>query len=118
MKHLEDNLLIQTVTYLRYQYPDVLFTHIANERRTSPQAGVRLKRKGVTAGMPDLLIFYPIVNFNVFYCGLAIELKVGKNKQTDSQKLIEGKLKASRWLYDVCYTFDEVKKLIDSYLTS
>lgn len=113
MKYEEDNLLMAVVSYLRLQYPHILFTHIANERKASPQAGARLKKKGVVAGFPDLLIFqYSKRGYN----GCAIELKIHPNKPTDSQKAVGKKLQDCLWQWYVCYTFEEAKKVIDNYL--
>ncbi len=57
----------------------------ANERKTSPRAGARLKKKGVKSGVPDILIFEPKGRYN----GIAIELKTGNNKLTNNQKMVD-----------------------------
>jgi hypothetical protein len=113
MKHEEDNLLIAIVAYVRAQYPKVLFTHIANERKTSVIQGARLKRKGVKAGIPDLLIFRAKGDWAV---GLAVELKIKPNKPTASQQQVLDQLAAEGWQTRVCYTFDEAQNEIDNYL--
>jgi len=114
----EDRLQIAVMEYLRYQYPNVLAIHVANERATSPMQGALLKRKGVTAGVPDVLIFenyFHFTNENM-YSGLAIELKVGKNKPTANQSAIMEKLINAAWKVHVCYSFEEAKQVIDAYL--
>jgi len=108
----EDQLTIAVADYLRLQYPKVLFTHIANERQTSPQRGAKLKRMGVKAGMPDLLIFE-----RGTYSGLAIELKIKPNRPTENQERCLDFLAMCGWQCHVCYDFDEAKKIIDNYLT-
>ena len=113
----EDRLQIAVMDYLRYQYPNVLAIHVANERATSPMQGALLKRKGVTAGVPDVLIFQPKVECGkLAYYGLAIELKVGKNRTTPAQMLILHEFTVSGWAAHVCYSFDEAKEVIDNYL--
>lgn len=114
----EDSLTIAVANYLRLQYPDVLFTHIANERKTSVIHGAKLKRMGVRAGMPDIMIFRSKweQKYHILYLGLAIELKIGKNKPTDLQAETIGKLEKENWEVAVCYSFDEAKKIIDNYL--
>ena len=107
----EDQLQIAVMDYIRYQYPDVLAIHPANERKTSPQAGALLKRKGVTAGVPDILIFDAMDG----YFGLAIELKVGKNKPTEAQKAFMQKLSDNNWKTELCHTFDAARYIIDHY---
>jgi hypothetical protein len=56
--------------------------HIGNERKTSVQQGRLLKRMGVRSGVSDLFIGIPQGNMH----GMFLELKVGKNKPTDSQE--------------------------------
>lgn len=107
----EDALLYSVCEYLRCQYPQVFWCHIANERKTSPAMGAKLKKLGVRAGMPDLLIFYK----KYHHCGLAIELKYGKNKPTLSQHFCLNQLLISGWKTAIVYEFDEAKRIIDNY---
>ncbi len=108
----EDNLLLSVASYLRLQYPNVLFCHIANERKTSVWQGAKLKKLGVRAGMPDILIFQP----NKTYSGLALELKIKPNKPTKNQLEVLTMLSNNNWNTAVCYSFDEAKNLIDNHL--
>ena len=78
----EDAFQCSAMQYLRVCYPDVLAFHVANERRTSIQAGAMLKRKGVLSGVPDVLIINNNENFN----GFAIELKKKGGRLQPSQK--------------------------------
>jgi hypothetical protein len=118
----EDHLQIAVMDYLRLQYPDVLSVHIANERHTSPQRGALLKRKGVRAGMPDVMVFQVSLEWvkdeipMVRTPGLAIELKVGKNRLTQAQFDVMEQLTDNWWIYHVCRSFDEAKEVIDTYL--
>lgn len=110
------------MSYIRLQYPDVLAFHVANERKTSPQAGAKLKKKGVLAGVADILIFrrkhdphfQPLPRM---FFGLAIELKVGKNKQTPSQLKFQKMITNESWKYVVCYDFDTAREIIDKHLS-
>lgn len=102
----EDTFQIEIMKYIRLQYPKVLAFHVANERRTSPQQGAKLKAKGVLPGVADILI----------WPNLAIELKIKPNKQTPSQKNFEEAITKYGWDYYVCYDFDEVKKILHLYL--
>jgi hypothetical protein len=114
----EDALQVAVMDYLRYQYPQVLSVHVANERATSPRSGALLKRKGVKAGMPDILIFSSrwMEDFSRSFYGLAIELKCGRNKPTPAQVEVIDRLGGAGWLVKVCYTFEDAKLIIDSYL--
>ncbi len=59
MRHLEDN------------YPNALYTHVANEGKRSPFEQYKMKYLGTKPGVPDVMIFTPNKNYN----GLGIELK-------------------------------------------
>ena len=113
----EDRLQIAVMDYLRLQYPNVLAIHVANERATSPMQGALLKRKGVTAGVPDVLVFRQKETLQgiILWHGLAIELKVGKNKPTDRQREMIERFLDAGWATYVCYSFDEAKQAIDDY---
>ena len=79
-KYPEDDLQMACARYLDLM--GWLWCHVGNERKTSPRAGARLKKKGVKSGVPDILIFEPKGKYN----GLAIELKTGKNKLTETKR--------------------------------
>lgn len=125
MKYLEDQLQMNVATYLNFK--KVLWCHVGNERKTSPQAGKRMKLKGVKSGVPDCLIFTSKGNFK----GLALELKITKEngikKNGEPRKLTKGKLSSNQkewllnlavegWECKVAYSFDEAKIIIDNYL--
>lgn len=108
MRFDEDNLQMQVADYLRLQYPNLLWWHTANERKTSLQAGARLKKKGVRAGVADILIFSGGEKY-------AIELKCGYNKQTPTQKQF-----ASDWIgqggyYETCYSLCDVIECLKNW---
>ena len=97
MKFKEDDLQKQVAKYLDLK--KVLWCHVANERKTSFQAGARLKAKGVKSGVPDCMIF----TTNSIYNGLAIELKVESNTPTENQLKWLKKLDKQGWCTSVCY---------------
>ena len=106
----EDNLQMVCASFL--DYSNVLWCHVANERQTSKIAGLRLKKKGVKSGVPDILIFEP----NKEYSGLAVELKVAPNKPTDNQKKWLKDLSNKNWRTEICYNFSEFENVVNSYL--
>ena len=127
MKYKEDNLQVAVAVFLDLKR--VLWTHVANERKTTPRAGKRLKDKGVKSGVPDVLIFESRGGF----VGLAIELKVerdnGRKKDgtkrkptrsrlTDNQKKWLSDLSSKRWETVVCYNLDEVIGAFEKYFNS
>lgn len=98
----EDDFQI-SVAKLLDAYGFVWF-HAANERKTSPAAGRKLKEKGVKAGVPDCIIF---VGGQTFF----IELKVIPNKLSDTQEAWRTKLWHEGFEnYAVCYSLDEVEQ--------
>ena len=108
----EDSIQIAVADYLRLQYPNLLWFHVANERQTSPRHGAKLKRMGVRAGVADIMILKATKQA----VGLCIELKAGKNKQTPSQVEFRDAVIQEGWAYYVCYDFDSARKVIDKYL--
>lgn len=111
MKYKEDNLQKSVAKYLDLN--KFLWCHVANERKTSMQAGKRLKLKGVKSGVPDVLIF----DNNSIYKGLAIELKIKPNYTTENQDKWLEDLSVKGWKTVVCYSFDEVLKVVEEYKT-
>jgi hypothetical protein len=87
--------------------------------------GARMKLEGLRAGVPDM--FLPIAR--KAYHGLAIELKIGKNKITTKKQMQRNKKNENNsqewWLEElnkqgyyavVCYGFEEAKNTIINYL--
>lgn len=109
-RYAEDDLQMQVAQYCDLKR--LLWAHPANERKTSPQAGARLKRKGVKSGVPDVMIYTPNQVFN----GLAIELKIGRNKVTANQRQWLDDLGLCNWQTAMCYSFDDAKAVIDRYM--
>jgi len=65
-RRLEDKLQARIVTYLRLALPDCVIASVPNGgSRRSAIEGANLKRVGLLAGMPDLMIIQPgsIVRF-------------------------------------------------------
>ncbi len=109
MKYEEDKIQMSVAKYL--DLLDVLWFHPANERKTSIQQGVRLKKKGVKSGVPDVMI----LESNDTYKGLAIELKTAKGRLTDNQKKWLSDLQDNGFSCYVCRSFDDAKEKIDEF---
>jgi len=69
--------------------------HVPNERRDIEMFG-KLKKKGLKAGSPDIMIFSIPPRFQ-FCRGAAFELKVGNNKVTKHQEDFLARLAACKW---------------------
>jgi len=120
-RHLEDDLQVAVMTWLKLQHPGVLAFHVPNGGQRNAREGARLKAQGVMPGVADILIFswamtyWPQQKWMNNY-GLALELKIKPNKQSDAQKTFENAIKCVGWQYEVAYDFDEAKKIISDYL--
>ena len=71
-----------------------------------------LKRQGVKAGVPDLMI--PVAKHG--YHGLFIEMKVGYNKPTEKQEKWINKLRDNGYKVKVCYGANDAINTIVSYM--
>jgi hypothetical protein len=95
MKRLEQDLQIGVVKALRVVLrPEVFWFHVPNGGQRSAVEGGILKAMGVRAGVPDLLFTW--LADGQTKC-LAIELKVGTGKQTQSQREAMQALAACGW---------------------
>ena len=94
----------------------MLWLHVPNGGHRHPAVAAKLKAEGVKAGAPDVLVFdsVHIRSQGVIweYNGLAIELKVGRNKPSAAQREWHEKLRARGWRVEVCRTIDEVLEVL------
>lgn len=121
----EDRLHIAVYNYIRMQYPSILCVHVANEAKRTTFERWKAKAMGLTAGVPDLMLFFQREFIDDgkkgIFSGLALELKViyangTKNKASDAQKKILNELAKNGWVARVVWTFEDAKKEIDQYL--
>lgn len=133
MQNKEHKLQVECVKWFRYAYPqyrDLLFA-IPNGGLRNKKVAKKLKAEGVVPGVPDLFLAVsksyriPISlgrfidvpnNDDTNYHGLFIEMKVNPNKLTENQKRVIPKLESQNYACEVCYSFDEFKEIIESYL--
>lgn len=114
MKHEEEDLQVACVRWFDYQYQK-----IKPLLHASPNGGYRraieakrFKAMGTRPGFPDLFLSIP----NRLYHGLYLELKVGKNKQTDHQKEYQRLVEEQGYRYAVIRSFPEFMEQIESYI--
>ena len=102
------------VRWFDMQYPKYsgLLFAIPNGGARTKSYGARLKREGMRAGVPDLML--PIASDE--YHGLFIELKTKKGKLQDSQKIWLQKLNDNGYLAAECKGWEAAKELIQQYL--
>ena len=108
----EDDLQAATAQFLRVQYPDILAFHTPNGGHRLKSVAAKLKRQGVTPGVPDWLIIKP----NGTFSGLAIELKVKGGKLSEHQKNRLEYFKNNGWAVFVAWCLDEFIQIVNDYL--
>lgn len=114
MKQSEAQLQSSCVRYFRLRYPKYkrLLIHVPNGGSRNLREAVSLKVQGVVPGVADLILFVPKWD----YPALCIELKAGRNKQTDKQILWQQDIEGQGYLYKVVTNFDQFRDLIEWYL--
>lgn len=117
-KQSESHLQSECVRWFRYQYPEyrVLLFAIPNGGKRNISTAKRLKAEGVVPGVADLFLAVANLVDKELFHGLWIEMKSGKNKQTEFQKDFAYSVIQQGYRYQVCYSFDEFKKCIEKYL--
>lgn len=105
-KTMSENQLQQAVARL-LDHSGLVWCHPPNGGNRTARTGALMKSMGAKAGVPDVLIFNGTA-YPDYFIGLAIELKVGKNKPTPAQLKWHEDLRACGWRVDVCRTVDEV----------
>jgi hypothetical protein len=102
------------VNWFRYQYPQYrkLLFSVPNGGVRTPKNARVLKAEGVTAGVSDLLLLVPSGDYH----GFCIEMKIGKNKQSDLQKEWQLLVTNQGYKYKVIYSVEEFRTDIKTYL--
>lgn len=115
MRHGESRLQATCVKWFRLQYPklDRLLFAVPNGGYRSRFEAAILNGEGVVSGVSDLILLIPSNR----YASLCIEMKSGRNRQTDNQKAFQAAVEATGNKYVVCRTFDEFVKIIKDYLS-
>ncbi len=106
----ENEIHITVVDYCRANNIPVM--HTANERKCSAPYGSLLKRKGVVAGVSDLLIFHPS---NKKF-GLWLELKRLGGKLTDNQKKWHTHVRSYGYEIGIADSVQLAIRIIDEYI--
>lgn len=97
-------------------YPELrLLHHIPNGGQRNKATAIALKRQGVKAGVPDLML--PVAKGG--YHGLYIELKKADrtNKPTEKQRYWLSELQQQGYFTAVCYGYDEATETLAAYLS-
>lgn len=62
--------------------------HVPNESKSSPQRRISMKRAGLKAGVPDIVVAVPAQGWGALF----MEMKVKPNKPTEAQE---------QWIHDL-----------------
>ena len=118
MRQLEHELQKACVNYFRYQYPKEMIFAIPNGGVRNKITARKLKAEGVLAGVADIMI--PIPKYSrdnrLDSAGLFLEMKVGYNKQTPSQKAFDKYVTRKGYHYRVIYTIEQFIAIVEAYM--
>lgn len=105
--------LFSWAAYQQGRMPELEYLHhVPNGGKRDKATATALKRQGVKAGVPDIVL--PAVRAG--YHGLYIELKAGKNTTTAKQKGWLRFLRQQGYFTAVCYGWQAAAELIEKYL--
>ena len=103
----EDEFQKAVAIYLKFN--GALWFHCPNGGSRNAIEAAKLKAMGVMPGVPDCMVLDARHGFS----GLAIELKVGKNKPSEYQLAMTERLVAAGWMVCISWSLDDVIALID-----
>lgn len=114
MRHSEDTLQKSCVAWfdLQYQHLSWSLFHVPNGGKRNSVEAAKFKAMGVRPGVPDLMLVIPRGGYHY----LALELKVGKNKQTENQKWYQSKMTENGGKYVVIRSLDDFIDTVNAYL--
>lgn len=104
---------------VKAKYPELKWLYaVPNGFFASPGQKAKMKAEGLKSGVPDICLPVPTRSDNGFiiFCGLYIELKVGKNKATDIQSDWINYLLLAGYHAKVCYGWEQARDTIVRYL--
>ena len=114
----ESQLQIACVRWFRAQYPYLaaLLYHPRNEAHEYSRRIAIDAAEGVVPGVADLVLALPGAFNGKLTHSLGIELKYGRNKQSEAQKNFQRFYTAAGSAYAVVYSLDEFINTIQKYL--
>lgn len=120
----ENKIQTQVATYIRLQYPDVIFTSESSGIRVTMGVAKQMKAQRSSHKLPDLIILEP----KEMWHGLILELKKSKeeyltkdgrcreNEHIQEQLLTLVSLQNKGYYARFAGGFDEAKSIIDWYM--
>jgi hypothetical protein len=127
MAKREESIQLAVCTYLKLQYPDVIFTcDLSSGMKLTIGQSVKSAKMRSSRGLPDIMILEPRGEGEFRYCGLMIELKTekaanknGTVKQTDhtrEQQEVLTRLEKKGYMAKFAIGFEQAKSIIDFYM--
>jgi hypothetical protein len=105
--------LFNWAAYNTIRMPELEYMHhVPNGGKRDKATAIALKRQGVKAGVPDIVLPAPKGNYH----GLYIELKAGRNTVTKAQKNFLEFLRQQGYYTAICYGWQNAAELIEQYL--
>ena len=120
MRHDEHNIQVAFVRIFRLKYPALrsLLFAVPNGAKLSgtplqrAKAWKRLEAEGALPGAADLFLAVPSGDL----CGLFIEMKTPKGRQSDVQKAFEAAVVGNGYGYAMPRSVDEALRVVGQYL--
>ena len=112
-KHPESELQQTCVKWFRFAYASFTYRLFAipNGGKRNAREAKRMQLEGVVAGVADLFLAVPCGKYH----GLFIEMKAGKNGQSDFQKEFQQSVQ-SDYKYELCRSFQEFESVVNSWM--
>ncbi len=105
--------LFSWAAYQTGRMPELEYMHhVPNGGKRDKATAMALKRQGVKAGVPDIVLPAPRAEYH----GLYIELKAGSNTATQNQKSWLEYLRQQGYYTAICYGWRAAAELIEQYL--
>lgn len=109
----EQERVINWATFYAKNFPELdLLYHVPNGGSRNQLEAANLKRQGVKAGVPDLVLPVPRQQFH----GLYVEMKWGKNTTTEKQDWWLEQLRQQGYETAVCWSAEEAMDVIANYM--
>ena len=109
----EQIALFEWSAMMEYKYPELkLMFHVPNGGKRNITTAARLKKEGVRAGVPDVVL--PVARSG--FHGLYIEMKAKGGKLSDNQLWWIAATRKQGYLSVVCYSWEQAKDVIETYL--
>lgn len=112
-EHQAQSALFDTIKMHEATRPELaLLFAIPNGGLRNKVTAARLKREGVKAGVPDLML--PVARGG--YHGLFLEMKIGSNKPTQQQRAWLENLRGQGYFTHVCWDWSLALQYLLDYL--